>query len=55
MIRNWIKDRVGEDSSHQGLGLIVAAVAVLFFAIPLTEVVICGALVWGAWSMVKKG
>ena len=55
MIRNWIKERVTEDSSHQGLGLVAAAVAVLFFAIPLTEVVLWGALVWGAWSMVKKG
>ena len=33
----------------------VGAVAVLFFAVPLTKVVLWGALAWGVWSMLKKG
>ncbi len=55
MIRNWIKERVAEDSSHQGIMVAAAAVAVLFFAIPLTKVILWGALVWGVWSFLKKG
>ena len=30
------------------------AVAVLFFAVPLTKVVLWGALAWGVWSMMKN-
>ena len=55
MIRNWIIERVGEDSTHQGIIAAVGASAVLFFAIPLMEVVLYGALVWGVWSFLKKG
>ena len=55
MIRNWIKERVAEDSSHQGIMVAAAAVAVLFFAIPLTKVILWGALVWGVRSFLKKG
>ena len=55
MIRNWIKDRVVEDSTHQGIIAAAGASAVLLFAIPLMEVVLYGALVWGVWSFLKKG
>jgi len=51
---NFISDRIGEASSHQGLIAAAAAVAVLFFAVPLTQVVLYGALAWGVWSMLKK-
>ena len=51
----WIADRIKEASSHQGLIAVVAAVAVIWFAIPLTKVIVWGALAWGLWSMVKKG
>ena len=50
----FISDRIGEGSSHQGLIVVAAAVAVLFFAVPLTKVVLWGALAWGVWSMMKK-
>ena len=55
MISNWISSRVGEASTHQGIIVVAAAVAVLFFAIPLTKVILWGALAWGVWSMLKKG
>ncbi len=55
MIRNWIKERVVEDSTHQGIIVAAGAAAVLFFAIPLTQVILWGALAWGAWSFLKKG
>ena len=54
MISSWISERVNEASSHQGLIVATAAVAVLFFAVPLTKVILWGALVWGVWSMLKK-
>ena len=55
MISNWISERVGEGSSHQGAIVVAAAVAELFFAVPLTKVVHYGALAWGVWSILKKG
>ena len=51
----WIADRIKEASSHQGVIAVAAAVAVLWFAIPLTTVVGWGALAWGIWSMLKTG
>jgi len=51
---NFISDRVSQGSSHQGLIVAAAAVAVLFFAVPLTQVILYGALAWGVWSMLKK-
>ena len=51
----WIADRIKEASSHQGAIAVVAAVAVIWFAIPLTKVIVWGALAWGLWSMMKKG
>ena len=50
----WIADRIKEASSHQGAIAVAAAVAVLFFAVPLTKVILWGALAWGIWSMLKK-
>jgi hypothetical protein len=54
MISSWISDRIKEGSSHQGGIVAVAAVAVLFFGVPLTKVILWGALAWGVWSMLKK-
>ena len=51
---NFISDRISEGSTHQGLIAAAAAVAVLFFAVPLTKVVLWGALAWGVWSMMKS-
>ena len=49
-----IAGRVKEASSHQGVILVAAAVAVLWFAIPLTKVIVWGALAWGIWSILKQ-
>ena len=54
MIANWIADRIKEASSHQGAIVVAAAAAVIWFAIPLTKVILWGALVWGVWSILKK-
>ena len=50
----YIADRISEGSSNQGLIVAAGAVAVLFFAVPLTKVVLWGALAWGVWSMMKN-
>ena len=50
----WISHRIQEASSHQGAIVVAAAVAVIWFAIHLTKVIVWGALAWGIWSMVKK-
>jgi|TARA_Y100000296_G_C4939276_1_gene140600 hypothetical protein len=50
----WISQRIQEASSHQGLIVAAAAAAVIWFAIPLTKVVLWGALAWGVWSMLRK-
>ena len=52
---NWIADRIKEASSHQGVIAVAAAVAVIWFAIPLTTVVVWGVLAWGIWSMMRTG
>ena len=52
---NFISDRIGESSTHQGLIAATVAVAVLFGGMGLTQVVLYGALAWGVWSMLKKG
>ena len=54
MISSWISERIQEGTSHQGAIVVAAAVAVLFFAIPLTKVILWGALAWGVWSILKK-
>jgi len=54
MISDWIGNRIKEGSTHQGTIVVIAAVAVLFFAIPLTKVILWGALAWGAWSILKS-
>ena len=55
MIASWISERIQEGTSHQGAIVVAAAVAVLFFAVPLTKVILWGALAWGGWSILKKG
>ena len=51
---NFISDRVSQGSTHQGAIVIVAAVAVLFGGVGLTQVILYGALAWGVWSVLKK-
>jgi len=51
----WIADRITEASSHQGLMVGGGALLVLFGGFTLMQVVLWGALIWGIWSMLKKG
>ena len=51
---DWIANRIKEASSHHGSIAVAAAVAVIWFAIPLTKVIVWGALAWGIWSILKQ-
>lgn len=51
---DWIKQRVAEYSSHQGLIVAVAAAAVIWGGIALMDVILWGALIWGVWSILKS-
>ena len=51
---NWIVNRIKEASSQQGAIVVAAAVAIIWFAIPLTKVIVWGALAWGIWSILKQ-
>ena len=55
MIASWISERIQEGTSHQGAIVVAAGVEVFFFAVPLTKVILWGALAWGVWSILKKG
>ena len=51
----WIADRIKEGSSHQGAIIAAGAALVLFAGMPLVEVGLYAALIWGVWSMLKRG
>ena len=51
---DWIIDRVKEASSHNGLIVAGGAAVILFAGIPITKVVLWGAIVWGVWSMPRS-
>ena len=51
---DWIKDRISEASSHNGLIVAAGAATVLFMGLSITEVVLWGALIWGVWSMFRS-
>ena len=51
----WIADRIKEGSSHQGAIIAGGAALVLFAGMPLMKVGLYAALIWGVWSMLKRG
>jgi len=53
MINHWISDRSKERTSWDGAGLIALGAFVLFLA-PLAKIAAGVAIVYGAWTLVKK-
>ena len=50
----WLMDRFREKTSWTGVILAVGAGVVLLGLLPLTKVVLWGALGWGIYSFVKE-
>ena len=53
MIKQWISDRSKERTSWDGAGLIALGAFVLVLA-PLAKIAAGVAIVYGAWTLVKK-
>tara|TARA_B100001123_G_C14773045_1_gene813513 strand:+ start:132 stop:293 length:162 start_codon:yes stop_codon:yes gene_type:complete len=51
---DWIKNRLKERSTWNGLIVGVPAVLVLFGIVPLMKVVLWGALAWGVYNLWKS-
>ena len=51
---SWITDRIKERSTHNGVIVAVAAVAVIWGGMALLDIVVWAGLAWGLWNMIKK-
>lgn len=51
--KDWVMDRVGERTSIDGLGLIVACGSVILFG-GLAKLLAWVGLAWGIYTLVKK-
>ncbi len=51
--KDWVMDRVGERTSIDGLGLIVACGSVILFG-GLAKLLAWVGLAWGVYTLVKK-
>jgi hypothetical protein len=52
---SWITNRISENSTHNGVVVAGAAVAVIWGGFALMDIIMWGALIWGVWNIVKKG
>jgi len=50
---DWIKDRIGERTSLDGLTLIVICGSIILFG-GIAKLVAWAGLAWGIWTMFKK-
>ena len=50
---NWIKNRLAERTSWDGIALVVLGFLVLFLA-PLAKIAAGSAIAYGAWTIWKK-
>ena len=51
---DWLMERLREKTSWTGLIVVVVAGAALLGWMPLTKVVLLGAVAWGAYSFWKR-
>ena len=51
---DWIKGRIEERTSWNGIIIGGAALLVILGIMPLSSVIIWGALAWGIWSILKQ-
>ena len=51
---SWIHDRIKERSTHNGVIVAAAAIAVIWGGMALLDIVGWAGLAWGLWNMIKK-
>ena len=54
MIKLWIKSRLSERSTTDGVLMVAAGAAIIIFS-PLTKLIAYGAIAYGAYTMYRKG
>jgi hypothetical protein len=50
---NWLKSKLAERSSMDGILMIAAGAAIIVFS-PLTQMIAYAAIAWGAWTIWRK-
>lgn len=51
---NWIKARIKERSSLDGVVMIAGGAAIIVFG-PLTQLIAYGAIAYGVYTIIRKG
>lgn len=54
MVKKWIKNRLEERSTIDGVLMIAAGAAVIIFS-PLTKLIAYAAIAYGAWTIYRQG
>jgi hypothetical protein len=50
---NWLKSKLTERSSMDGILMVAAGAAIIVFS-PLTQMIAYAAIAWGAWTIWRK-
>lgn len=53
MIKNWIKERLQERTTLDGIIFVTAGAAIIVFS-PLTKLIAYGAIAYGIWAIWSK-
>ena len=53
MIKKWIKQRLAERSTVDGVLMVAAGAAIIVFS-PLTKLIAYGAIAYGAWTIWRQ-
>ena len=54
MVKTWIKKRLEERSTLDGVLMVAAGAAIIIFS-PLTKLIAYGAIAYGAWTIYRQG
>ena len=54
MVKNWIKKRLEERSTIDGVIMVAAGAAIIIFS-PLNKLIAYAAIAYGAWTIYRQG
>ena len=54
MVKKWIKQKLDERSSLDGVLMVAAGAAIIIFS-PLTKLIAYAAIAYGAWTIYRQG